>query len=140
MKFELPIGQGYCEKHHCTYQVLSDGGCSLCRLKRELPKLTKEIQKVMSNPKDLPLGWMHKIQFEKLSSPKNIVKESWLNCEFAQLLRRLDDEVKELNDVFYSQGDILDGEWYSQMIDECADIANFATMIAHLAKVKRNKG
>lgn len=42
------IGQGYCEKHHCTYQVLSspDGGCQMCRMEQEGPRLKEMIKEV----------------------------------------------------------------------------------------------
>lgn len=42
------VGQGYCEKHHCTYQVLNspDSGCQMCRMEREGPML-KEMLKQM---------------------------------------------------------------------------------------------
>jgi len=47
MQHNEVCGQGYCKKHHISYQVLSgpEGGCALCKLDRDLPKLKRAMVK-----------------------------------------------------------------------------------------------
>lgn len=80
----------------------------------------------MSYPNDLPLKWMHDIQFKKLSTAKNVAKTHWLKMKPIDLLDKLRDEVDELALAIEINPPIPD-----EIIDECADIANFAAMIAH---------
>lgn len=82
----------------------------------------------MSDPKDLPLKWMHDIQFKKLSTTKNVAKDHWLDMTPHELFNRLQGEVDELHEAMFRKGSPKD------IISECADVANFATMIAHKMK------
>lgn len=83
----------------------------------------------MSNPKDLPLGWMALKQFQKLSSRKNVAKTHWLDMDYPKLLELLEQEVDEL----FAEVEMVK-PIPSRIIDECLDVANFATMIAHKAR------
>jgi len=61
----------------------------------------------------------------------NSDKKHWLNCSYDYLFSRLQEEVKELQEI------LLDDKIpykHKKMILECADIANFAMMIANKAK------
>jgi len=51
-------------------------------------------------------------------------KRGWMKCSYGYLLRRLDNEVSELKSSLNEQ---RGAEWVA---NECADIANFAMMIA----------
>lgn len=78
----------------------------------------------MSDPKQLPLGWFHNLQLEKLSHARNLVKPHWLKLSREQLLERVIDETHELSmAVQFNEND-------EAMIDECVDVANFAVMLA----------
>ena len=62
----------------------------------------------------------------------NTNKKHWLKCSYWYLLRRMEQEVKELEELF------LDDKVpykHKKMILECADIANFAMMIADKARL-----
>lgn len=54
---------------------------------------------------------------------KNDHKRGWAGCELQYLSMRLTQERKELTDAIKSKDK-------QRIIDECADIANFALMIA----------
>lgn len=54
---------------------------------------------------------------------KNDHKGGWQNCELQYLSMRLTQERKELTEAIKSKDK-------QRIIDECADIANFAMMIA----------
>ena len=86
----------------------------------------------MSDPKDLPLAWFSKLQFAKLSSPKNVAKRHWLEMTIGDLFLHLSDEVDELEHAIeapcFSEDKITNP---AAIIDECLDVANFAAMIAH---------
>lgn len=80
------------------------------------------------DPKDLPFAWMQGLQLDKLSTPKNMAKKHWLDLDIEELLQLLKDEVKELTI------EIQDNAIAERIIDECLDVANLATMIAHFAR------
>lgn len=65
---------------------------------------------------------------EKLNEPKNLEKGNWVNCSFAHLQKRLLEEIKELEDVIEKWWD--DDASEEEVLKECADVANFAMMIA----------
>jgi ribosomal protein S27AE len=65
---------------------------------------------------------------------KNDHKSHWSKCNQEYLLKRLDDEVKELHECFfiYSPGDMnfyMDGQHGDRIPGEAADVANFAMML-----------
>ena len=61
---------------------------------------------------------------------ENDHKGGWLTCSFEYLIRRLREEVNELDTALYEEGD---------PIMEAADVANFAMMIADKAIRKANE-
>ncbi len=79
----------------------------------------------MSDPRDLPLDWFKNLQFEKLSTAKNVAKTHWLDMTPISLLSRLKEEVYELTMAMAKREGSL------AIIDECVDVANFAAMLAH---------
>lgn len=57
----------------------------------------------------------------------------WINCDVATLLKRLEAEVVELEDEMsplINAGQPLTSHQRKAIISECADVANFAMMIA----------
>ncbi len=67
----------------------------------------------------------------------NCHKPGWEKCTFAYLLRRLLEEVGELVDD-YLEGEVDAVRKQRNVLEECADIANFAMMIAdNLEKSQR---
>lgn len=63
-----------------------------------------------------------RIQLEKLRL--NCRKSHWGDCSIPWLVKRLQEEVGELFEAL-----LFDGDCY-EIEQECADIANFAAMIA----------
>ena len=73
---------------------------------------------------------------------KNDHKTGWKRCKFTYLLERLEEEYKELDDCFWMPDSRSDMMWLGDDVDlkgrfikedaikECADVANFAMMIA----------
>ena len=59
----------------------------------------------------------------KLAKPENIAKPHWRQCDLQFLVQRLEDEVQEMKEA------IDEGSKKSIRL-ECADVANFAMMIA----------
>lgn len=69
---------------------------------------------------------------------ENTHKGGWLHCNQWWLLERLKDEVKELEEAM---GQAAHGEIRIQeVIRECADVGNFAMMIADKANIEREIG
>ena len=64
----------------------------------------------------------NKIMYDKLNTPKNLAKPSWRNLDRSFLLKRIDDEYKELQEAFQIKTD-------DEIISECADVANFCMML-----------
>ena len=73
---------------------------------------------------------------------KNDHKSGWKHCKYTYLLERLCEEYKELDDCFWMPDSRSDMMWLGDDVDlkgrftkadvikECADVANFAMMIA----------
>jgi len=79
------------------------------------------------------LKWFGKQQMKKLSRPDSLKKKSWLENTPLGLLRMLCKEEIKLTDAIYT-AEILGGDNWLEVINEAADIANSAMMIADLAK------
>lgn len=62
---------------------------------------------------------------EKLNEPKNLAKSNWKECNTCYLFDRLEQEVSELRVEI-----IGDNTSEKAILKECADVANFAMMIA----------
>lgn len=79
------------------------------------------------------VGWFAEQMELRLRA--NDHKGGWKNCRVFLLLNRLFDEARELYDaVCYAQSDT------KNIIQECADIANFAMMIADNIKEAKDDG
>lgn len=70
--------------------------------------------------------WFAEKMEERLSD--NDHKAGWENCSFTELLFRLKDEVGEVEYALINRDNI---------VYECADVANFAMMIAENAVNKK---
>jgi DNA-binding transcriptional regulator GbsR (MarR family) len=64
--------------------------------------------------------------FKTLVAPKNKEKGGWWDCDISYLLKRLKEEVAELEQEVTSRGATTD------VIKESADVANFAMMVSDL--------
>lgn len=71
------------------------------------------------------LSWFAYWMAEKLGTPKNEAKASYLSDDTTEsyLVDRLKEELDELDTA-------IDGDVDSEVIGECIDVANFAMMIA----------
>lgn len=81
---------------------------------------------------------------------KNDHKTGWKNCKFTYLLDRLEGEYKELDECFWMPDSRSDMMWLGDDVDlkgkftpedaikECADVANFAMMVADRLREKSN--
>jgi len=75
-------------------------------------------------------------QMRKLRLPENRSKGSWENDHPLTLFVRLTEEVRELREElhlsfsFSSHSSMLRREDLDKILSECADVANFAAMIA----------
>ena len=70
------------------------------------------------------LDWFRQKMGEKLGSPKNVAKADPRLVSVPLLMKLLLAEVRELSDA------ILASDTPDQIISECCDVANFASMIA----------
>lgn len=61
---------------------------------------------------------------EKLQLPKNQAKAHWSELSIPAIRRRLNDELKELDEA------IMNNESTEAVISECVDVANFAMFLA----------
>lgn len=73
--------------------------------------------------------WFGKQMLKNLQANNN--KRHWLRTSYAYLFNRLEEEVKELSDLF--QDDKVPYK-HKKVISECGDIGNIAMMIADKAK------
>jgi hypothetical protein len=74
---------------------------------------------------------------------KNLFKGHWRDDAFdiPYLLRRLDDEVAELRAETARMGILVDAvDAVDDIVRECADVANFAMMLADFVKFRAQTG
>jgi hypothetical protein len=87
------------------------------------------------------VAWFAQRMEAKLA--KNDFKDGWINCSASELYEMLQHECKELEEKYRARQieTARDSELHlphfkdtsnDSLIDECADIANFAMMIADL--------
>lgn len=93
--------------------------------------LTKEVRENVMGIRPVILEFAAVME-QKLR--KNDHKTHWSKCNQEYLLKRLDDEVKELHECFfiYSPADMnfyMDGQHGDRIPGEAADVANFAMML-----------
>jgi len=72
------------------------------------------------------LGWFIEKMRSKLSESKNLSKMDWRTAPENYFVKRIDDEVDELKTELFDVAR-TDPE---RIIKECADVANFAFMLA----------
>ena len=77
---------------------------------------------------------------------ENDHKGGWMNCNFKSLFKRMRIESDEILEAYYFQRMQRDwGNWKidedsaQELIDECADVANYAMMIADNCKKRIDK-
>ena len=70
------------------------------------------------------MKWFYEQMEGKMLLPKNIAKGDWRESRIRDLYVLLIGEVRELEAELYSSGP------HDNIVKECADIANFAMMIA----------
>lgn len=78
---------------------------------------------------------------------ENDYKGNWSECNYSYLIQRLREEVDELDEVLAcfvigqavprDLGGAYSIEQYGEVVEECADVANFAMMIADNLKNER---
>lgn len=78
------------------------------------------------------LEWFKKVKERKLALPKNLAKTHWLDKDLWGLFYDLREESVEL------LGAITEGN-LGAIEDECADVSNFAMMLADKARTMRRK-
>lgn len=90
------------------------------------------------------VAWFAERMEKKLLA--NDGKNGWLQCDKTYLTKRLHDELREMinraKDIGWSNFNhmpIADRD-IEELVDECADIANFAMMIADKARYFQNAG
>jgi hypothetical protein len=79
------------------------------------------------------VDWFSRRMKRTLLLPKNLKKGGWDTCYFSFLLRRLKEEVAEVEEVL----SILPPSNPDRVIRECTDVANIAMMIAD--KINQNE-
>ena len=85
-----------------------------------------------SEERDLEaVKWFTTLMHKKLR--KNKCKQDWLEYDESYILRRLNEELDELKDALFKQRSSASIE---EAMLECADVANFAMMMAE--KLKAN--
>jgi NTP pyrophosphatase (non-canonical NTP hydrolase) len=69
---------------------------------------------------------------EKLNEPKNLAKSDWKGLDMPYLFSRLDEEVYELQNALCKPISkcVSSKAKKIEILKECADVANFAMMIA----------
>lgn len=105
---------------------------------QQLAEKDKEIERLKLSQIRQPLIWFADKMEEKLK--KNDHKGGWDNCEIGWLIKRLEEETEELKNHYWKfthengrsagEGFIIPSETVD-IINECADVANFAMMIAN---------
>jgi hypothetical protein len=76
------------------------------------------------------LGWFIEKMRSKLSESKNLSKGDWRTASENYFVKRIDDEVVELKIELF---DVARPD-PEKIIKECADVANFAFMLADWVK------
>jgi len=79
------------------------------------------------------LKWFTREMEKKLSLPRNVAKTHWQEVSLRTLISRLQGEVEEAHSALLANH--LD-----QLITECADVANYAMMIADKARSDMDLG
>ena len=86
----------------------------------------------MSDPTKHDVEWFATRMRAKLALPKNAAKRAPKPGEESYLLRRLLEEAEELRRWLTT--DARHDRYAEAVIEECADVANFALFIAQLAR------
>lgn len=73
-----------------------------------------------------------RVQLEKLNDPRNVAKGGWIDEDPMHLFHLLEVEVRELQASLYAMR-INDPD---EVARECADVANFAAMIAEVVRMR----
>lgn len=100
---------------------------------KQFPKATKELTKLVERDRrknmiKLALDWFPKKMKDELM--KHLNRPGWKKASFHMLFQRLLEEVIELDNVMFTRGNEVRKMDKDRAIRECADIANFAMMMA----------
>lgn len=94
-----------------------------------------KIDKVNVARSRVELEWFSSEMRKKLIA--NSHKQNWLDCEYRYLVGRMCDEASELLEaLFAAQHEGIGEQGFENVIEECADVANFVMMIADKARNK----
>lgn len=88
------------------------------------------------------MHWFHTKMYEKMALPKNVSKGDWLDGQTTMydLLDRLYEEAEELEEAIEDSYYMTKTGTTEAIVSECCDVANFAMMIADLAKTRASTG
>jgi NTP pyrophosphatase (non-canonical NTP hydrolase) len=81
------------------------------------------------------LEFAHEMESELYANEK---KGGWTECDFEYLFNRLKEEVGELPEAIH-KWQKKEGASLPNLVSECADVANFAMMIADIARKRSLK-
>lgn len=80
------------------------------------------------------VGAFAKFMVQKLEEKQYENDDTWDVCKTSYLLRRMKEEVEEVKDLLKREPPIYEAsdwkQWQKKLALECADVANFAMMIA----------
>lgn len=65
----------------------------------------------------------------KLNEPKNLAKGGWENLNIRTLIASIEEETDELQDAYLAKV-VCKKCWKETILKECADVANYAMMVA----------
>lgn len=97
--------------------------------------ITMKIQDITST-----MMWFNRRQLDKLTLPQNLVKGTWRGTKINQLYNLLVAEALELNEELKVMTNLTsvahESDVLEKIINESADIANFAMFIADVARLR----
>jgi len=79
-------------------------------------------------------GWFQERMLDKLLLPQNLEKSPWRDATIRHLIDALKEEIHELELAV-----CIDEDDTPEIVSECCDVANFAMMIADLARKKKER-
>lgn len=106
--------------------------CHLCHYENEIERLKEENEKLKQDKGEMEMRKQLREFAEKMevNLKENDYKGGWEKCDYDYLLRRIKEELSELEEA------LVNNRTAENIETEAADVANFAMMIADNAKRK----